>query len=240
MRRFCGLHLLQFAYDPAMTQNLTLYYAPDNASLCIRLALLELGLPFETVLVDRAAQGLSAPEYLALNPNGFIPTLLTPEGPIYETGAILLWLSRGGFMPAGLTRGEALSWLFWLSNTLHAAMRMWFYPHKYIAEAAVPALRDATQEHMNALFAHLEAHASWLDDAQPSALGCYLAPMVRWAGLYGQDQVWFDLSCYPRLRGYMNRLEIRPSAHQASRAEGLGETIFCTPCLPNPSEGSAI
>ena len=60
-----------------MTKPLTLYYAPDNASLCVRLALLELGVPFETVLVDRAVQGQVAPEYLALNPNGVIPTLMT-------------------------------------------------------------------------------------------------------------------------------------------------------------------
>ncbi len=223
-----------------MTQKLTLYYAPDNASLCIRLALLEFGLPFETGLVDRAAQGQSAPDYLALNPNGMIPTLLTPEGPIYETGAILLWLSHDGFMPAGMPRGEALTWLFWLSNTLHPAMRMWFYPHKYIADDAVPALRDATRVRLAGLFAHIEAHATWLDDPAPSALGCYLAPMVRWAALYGPEQTWFELSDYPRLRDYMKILETRPSAHQASLAEGLGKTIFSDPTLPNPPEGSAI
>ena len=39
-----------------MSHRLRLHYAPDNASLCIRLALEELGLPYETVLVDRATQ----------------------------------------------------------------------------------------------------------------------------------------------------------------------------------------
>tara|TARA_R110002051_G_scaffold50724_3_gene97894 strand:- start:7913 stop:8593 length:681 start_codon:yes stop_codon:yes gene_type:complete len=225
-----------------MTSEVTLYYAPDNASLCVRLALLELGIPFETVLVDRASQMQRAPAYLALNPNGMIPTLLTPSGAIYETGAILLWLaqhSKDGFMPAQLLHGSALTWLFWLSNTLHPALRMWFYPEKYAPAEAVPALCDTTQRRLLGRFAHLEAHARWLDDSAPSALGCYLRPMVRWAKLYGPDQRWFDLSMYPKIASYVKTLEIRPAAVQAGLAEGLGETIFSNPALPNPPEGSA-
>lgn len=221
-----------------MTQQLTLYYAPDNASLCVRLALLELALPFQTVLVDRAALGQNSPDYLAVNPNGLIPTLGTAEGPIYETGAILLWLAGDGFMPS--PRGEALKWMFWLANTLHPALRMWFYPQKYIDDAAVPALLNATEGRLTALFAHLETHAGWLDDRTPSALSCYLAPMIRWAALYGPTQGWFDLCNYPRLRSFAILFENRPAAHEASRAEGLGQTIFSNPQYPNPPEGSAL
>ena len=119
---------------------LTLYYAPDNASLCVKLLLAELGLPYETVLVDRSQQGQKAPEYMRLNPNGLIPTLVTPNGPIYETGAIMLWLADqapGTVFPApdSPARGPALSQLFWMSNTLHAAARMMFYPDQYSSGA---------------------------------------------------------------------------------------------------------
>ena len=41
-----------------------LHYAPDNASLIIRLVLEELGVPYATALIDRAARGQKAPEYL--------------------------------------------------------------------------------------------------------------------------------------------------------------------------------
>ena len=67
----------------------TLHYAPDNASLIIRLALEAQGVAYDTCLVDRAAQGQSAPAYRALNPHGLIPALQTPDGPMFETGAIL-------------------------------------------------------------------------------------------------------------------------------------------------------
>ena len=112
---------------------LTLHYAPDNASLCVRLALLALDLPFETQLVDRSQNAQNGPAYIALNPNGLILTLMTPDGPIYETGAILLWLAdqkpeQVFLAVADSSRGAHLAWLFWLSNTLHPALRITFYP----------------------------------------------------------------------------------------------------------------
>ncbi|MGA0281294.1 MAG: glutathione S-transferase N-terminal domain-containing protein, partial [Paracoccaceae bacterium] len=70
-----------------------LHYAPDNASLIVRLALLELGLPFKTRLVERRTHAQRSPEYLKLNPNGRIPVLETPQATMFETGAILLWLA---------------------------------------------------------------------------------------------------------------------------------------------------
>jgi len=60
-----------------------LHYAPDNASMIFRLALEHLGVAYQTALVDRAAGGQNAAAYLALNPNGLIPVLETPQGPIF-------------------------------------------------------------------------------------------------------------------------------------------------------------
>ncbi|MEO0904761.1 MAG: glutathione S-transferase, partial [Pseudomonadota bacterium] len=115
-----------------MTQTLRLHYAPDNASLCVRLALEELGLPYETVLVDRSQMAQKADAFLALNPNGLIPVLETADGPIFETAAILLWLAEreGRLMPAVGTPAHmhAIQWIIWLSNTLHPDLRMMFYP----------------------------------------------------------------------------------------------------------------
>ncbi|MDE0851541.1 glutathione S-transferase N-terminal domain-containing protein, partial [Yoonia sp.] len=107
-----------------MTPDLTLHYAPDNASLCVRLLLDEMGTPYRTELVDRSVRAQKSESYLKINPNGLIPTLETPNGPIFETAAILLWLADhtpGTVFPATTdpARGSALATLFWLSNTLH-------------------------------------------------------------------------------------------------------------------------
>ena len=61
---------------------LVLHYAPDNASLIVRLALEQLRLPYETRLIDRAAAEQTSAAYRQLNPAGLIPVLETADGPI--------------------------------------------------------------------------------------------------------------------------------------------------------------
>ena len=228
-----------------MTDQLTLYYAPDNASLCARLALEEQGLPYQTVLVDRSAKAQKSQDYLALNPNGLIPVLVTPHGPMFETGAILMWLADtyGGLMPApdDPARAHALQWMFWLSNTLHATLRMLFYPENY-SDQPPELLRHFTRARLCAQYDLLEKadYADWLDTDIASAQGCYLAPLLRWSALYGGDTSWFDLSRWPRLMDFAKRAEQRPAVQSASIAEGLGATPFSAPAPCNPPEGSAL
>jgi glutathione S-transferase len=225
-----------------MTTPLRLHYAPDNASLCIRLALEELGLPYATVLVDRAVRAQKSPAYLALNPNGLIPVLETADGPLFETGAILLWLADtyGGLMPGPTDpgRGAALKWLFWLSNTLHATERMLFYPGQYtnggpVMERAILTRTKARLTDQFAILAQAQ-DADWLDSDVPSALACYLAPLLRWPVFYGDEPGWLDLSQWPRLLIFAQRFEQRPAAVTAAQAEGLGPTPFSAPLALNP------
>ena len=54
----------------------TLYYSPGSASMLAHWLLIELGVPHELRLVDTAAKAQKSPEYLALNPNGVVPTLV--------------------------------------------------------------------------------------------------------------------------------------------------------------------
>ncbi|MEL7132127.1 MAG: glutathione S-transferase N-terminal domain-containing protein [Pseudomonadota bacterium] len=109
-----------------------LHYAPDNASLIVRLALDMLAAPYKTVLVDRSRQEQRGATYRALNPNGLIPTLETPQGTLFETGAILLWLVDQhrdlGAQVRDPDRGDFLKWLFFCANTVHPHMQLLFTP----------------------------------------------------------------------------------------------------------------
>ncbi len=228
-----------------MTQPLRLHYAPDNASLCIRLALEELGLPYETVSVDRTAEAQKSPAFLQLNPNGLIPVLETPQGPMFETGAILLWLSdlHGGLTPApdSPKRAHALQWLFWIANTLHPTQRMLFYPTQF-TDGDIKALRIPTRSRMIDKLSLLNdaKDADWLDADAASAPGCYLGPMLRWCAIYGGAPDWFDLARWPRLLAFAKRAEARAAVLRAATAEGLGATPFSSPSPCNPPEGSAL
>lgn len=228
-----------------MTQPLCLYYAPDNASLCVRLALEELHVPYQTQLVDRQAKAQRSPAYLAMNPNGLIPVLETPQGPMFETAAILLWLAdtHGGLMaaPADPARAHALQWLFWLANTLHPTQRMMFYPKQY-TDGDHAAFRDFCRKSVCKKLSLLEnaPHADWLDSDAPSIMGCYLGPLLRWCILYGKAFTPTDWERWPRLHAFAAHAETRPAVQRASSAEGLGPTPFSAPHPCNPPEGSAI
>jgi glutathione S-transferase len=222
-----------------------LHYAPDNASLCVRLALEELGVPYETALVDRAARAHKSDPFLALNPNGLIPVLETPQGPIFETAAIILWLAdtSGRLMPAidALERAHAVQWLFWISNTLHPTQRMLFYPGQYF-DGDIEALRAPTRARMIRHLDLLNAakNADWLESDAATAQGCYLGPMLRWCAIYGGSPDWFDLARWPRLLAFAKRVETRAAAVHVAEAEGLGPTPFSAPSPCNPLEGSAL
>lgn len=229
-----------------------LHYAPDNASLIIRLALEELGLPYRTALVDRRLRAQDSAAYRALNPTGLIPTLETPDGPISETGAILLWLAdrhgdrHGGALfpaPEAQGRAAALKWLFFLSNTAHADLRQVFYPELYVTDAGRAGHAALIRARMIRHFGLLEQAMADTPPlfAPPSILALYLAAFLRWSRLYpagGCD--WLDPAAFPNLMAMAAALEARPSVAALCAAEGMAARPFTAPCLPDPPEGSAL
>lgn len=228
-----------------------LHYAPDNASLIVRLALEHARLPFDTRLVDRATAEQGAPAYRNLNPHGLIPVLETPQGPIFETGAILLWLAdrHGQLAPAPdhPDRGACLKWLFFVSNTLHPALRMTFYADKYagpdpLHQASLRrTMQAAIKTHLAAINAAAASRPAWLKPQNPGALHFYLACCLRWCALYPQsaDRSWFRLADTPHLHDLCTSVEALPCTGAAQAAEGLGPTPFTAPRLATPPEGSA-
>lgn len=231
-----------------MTARYRLHYAPDNASLVIRLVLEHLGLPFEDMLVDRTVRAQKSPAYLALNPSGLIPVLETGDGALFETGAILLWLAdrHDTRVPASTdnSRGDFLKWLFFLSNTLHPTLRMTFYPEQYAGPEA--SAQDRLRTNMQTRFADgldiVETRAAPLFGAdRATPLDPYLACLTRWRALYPQGAVGeFRADRWPRLFAMLTRLEASAATRAAITAEGLGAHPFTAPRPAAPPEGSAL
>jgi glutathione S-transferase len=222
-----------------------LHYAPDNASLIIRLVLEAAELPYRTALVDRATRQQDSAAYRALNPTGLIPTLETGKGVISETGAILLWLGeRHGLCPApdDPARGTFLRWLFFISNTAHADLRQLFYPEQYVPEAVIPAHHAMMRARMQRHFALLDGAARDQGAlfAPNGVLAPYVAMMIRWSVIYPRGQVqWFDLARYPALRAMAVALEGLPATARAMAIEGIGTAPFTQPDYAQPAVGSA-
>jgi glutathione S-transferase len=71
-----------------------LYYAPGTCALAAHIALEEAGAPYEAVPVDFGAQAQRSPEYLAINPKGRVPALVTESGTLTETPGLLLFVAQ--------------------------------------------------------------------------------------------------------------------------------------------------
>src|ERR1700739_2523089 len=106
---------------------LTLYFVPGASSMAVHIALHEIGVPFEARPISFARQEQRSEKYLALNPEGKVPTLLIDGRPLTEVAAILYYLARQ-FPAAGLlpkddpeAEAQAISWMSFIASTLHPA-----------------------------------------------------------------------------------------------------------------------
>lgn len=216
----------------------TLRYSPDSASLIVRLVLAELGVPYEARAIDREAGELASPGYRALHPLGKIPAMETPNGPMFESAAILLYLSdrHPGLAPGpdAPDRAAFLKWLFFTSTNIHTAVMEIFYPERVAGEAAAGAVLAHASARLRTLLSALnvaaEANPDWLSADRPSTLGYYIAVLMRWLGQCDKGTLaHVDAADYPALHAVLAMLEKRPAALAVAQAEGLGDTIFTRP-----------
>jgi len=101
---------------------LTLYFAPGASSMAVHIALHEIGVTFEAKPMSFHKNDMHAPNYLKLNPEGKVPTLLIDGRPLTEVAAILFYLARR-FPEAGLlphddpeAEARALSWMSFIAS----------------------------------------------------------------------------------------------------------------------------
>jgi glutathione S-transferase len=71
-----------------------LYYAPHTCALASHIALEDAGADYGLVRVDFAANEQRSPDYMAINPKGRVPSLVTARGILTETPAILMFVAQ--------------------------------------------------------------------------------------------------------------------------------------------------
>src|SRR5271155_335682 len=108
---------------------LTLYMSPGSSSMAPHVMLHEIGVDFESRWISFAKREQFAPEYLKLNPEGKVPTLLVDGHPLTEVAATLYYLAKrfpaAGLFPEGDLEAEAqvISWMSFIASTIHPASR---------------------------------------------------------------------------------------------------------------------
>lgn len=106
---------------------LTFYFSPGSSSMAVHIALHETGAPFEARPLSLAAKDTRKPEFLAINPNGKVPTLLIDGRVLTEVAGCLFYLARthpeANLMPVDDPEAEAqvVSWMSFIASAIHPA-----------------------------------------------------------------------------------------------------------------------
>lgn len=204
----------------------TLYSSPGSAGMMVHQLLIELGVPYEQRLLDTGEGRHRTPEYLALNPNGHVPTMLVDGQPYCEAAALMLLLAErhpeAGFAPApgNAQRAEFLQWMVFLSNTLQANYRLWFYPSD-LGPDAHEAIKNGARERIEAIWARIDAR---MDDRRQWMLGdislldFFVVMLMRWSRNMPKPA-----TSWPNLAALAVRMKARPSWKRMYEIDGLTE-----------------
>ncbi len=198
-----------------------LYFSPGACSLSPHIILCEADLPHTIEKVDlRAKTTASGADFTAINPKGYVPALDIGNGVILTEGpAIVQYLAdqvpaKNLAAPAGsVERYQQISWLNFIGTEVH----------KNYSPLFNPALSDDIKEYARG---NLRKRYGWLNEelgqrdylagSAFSVADAYLFVVTNWARL-----VKLDLSDYPNLLAFQQRIGSRPAVQEALRAEGL-------------------
>jgi glutathione S-transferase len=192
----------------------TLYdYLPSGNGYKVRLLLAQLGIPFELVQMhmDLERSDTRTPEFLAKNPNGRIPCLRLDDGTyLWESNAIQWYLAEGTpFLPqTRLERAQVLQWMFFEQYSHEpyiAVVRAWH--HFGLLERNRTQLAEKTAKGYAALGV-MESHLA----ARPWFVGTAysIADIALYAYTHVAEEGEFDLSRYPAVRAWLDRVRAEP------------------------------
>lgn len=195
-----------------------LYYSPGACSLSPHIVAQEAGIPIELEKVDlKSHKTETGEDFYAINPKGYVPALKLDDGTILTEGpAIVSYLAdqkpQSGLMPTGVDRYKTLSWLAFINSELHKTFGPLF------GEISDDAKKE-TIEKLKKRFVHAENQLDGRDYLMGktfSVADAYLFVMLTWA-----RHMKIDLSSFPNLTAFFQRVAHRPSVHAAMKAEGL-------------------
>jgi glutathione S-transferase len=195
-----------------------LYYAPGACSLSPHIVACEAGIPLDLEKVDLSAKKTASGEaYRQVNPKGYVPALRLDDGSVLTEGpAIVQYLAdrkpAAGLAPhAGtIERYRLQEWLGFLNSEIHKAWGALFNP-----KADRGPVIEKLNQRLQLLNGELDKRPYLLPGGF-SVADAYLFTLLNWAGF-----THVDLSPYPALVKYAERIQVRPKVQEALRAEGL-------------------
>jgi glutathione S-transferase len=188
-------------------------YAPSGNGYKVRLLLAHLGLKHERIEVDSNAGETRTPDFLKLNANGKIPTIVLDDGAVLpESNAILYYFAEGTpYLPEKrIDRAQALRWMFFEQYSHEpyiAVVRNWVHHPELTTpeqKARIPDLRQRGERALQVMDEHLAKEPYF-------AAGRYtIADIALYAYTHVADEGEFDLKRYPAVLAWCDRVKAQP------------------------------
>lgn len=198
-----------------------LYYSPGSCAMAVHIAANEAGLELETIKVDlRSKKTETGDDFLAVNPNGYVPTLVTASGDVLSEASVLMQYvadqaPASGLMPAAgsIERYRVQEMLAFLSTEVHKNFGPFFHP---LMPAEAKAL---TLDRLKARLSYLDgilAKQDYLVGNSFTPADGYLFTMLGWLKVPG-----IELADYPALAKFRAAVAQRPAVQKTLKEEGL-------------------
>src|SRR6185295_14933385 len=193
-----------------------LYTAPTPNGWKASIALEELGLPYEVHLVNLLAGDQKAPEYLKINPNGRIPTIVDREAgdfAVFESGAILIYLAEktGRLMPADAKgRSLVIQWVMFQMGGIGPMMGQANVFFRYFPEKIQSAI-DRYQHESRRLFEVLNTR---LTDHEWLAGDYSIADIANWSWVRTHKWSGVSIEGLEPLQRWMEQMKQRPAVQR--------------------------
>jgi GST-like protein len=192
---------------------LDLYSAATPNGHKVSIALEEMALPYTLHALDLQAGVQKEPWYLAINPNGRIPAIVDDGFPVFESGAILVYLAEktGMLMPADVKkRSQVMQWLMFQMGGIGPMMGQANVFFRYFPEKIQPAI-DRYQGESRRLFRVLDAR---LKDHQYLAGDYSIADIANWAWVRTHKWSGVDVGDLPHLKRWLAEIGARSAVQK--------------------------
>ena len=202
---------------------LKLFHAWGSCSLASLIALEEAGADYELALMNTKVGDQRTEEYLAVNPKGRVPALVTPQGVLTETPAILSWIPEthpsARLLPEDpWTRAQAHAFNSYLCSTVHVA-----HAHKHRGyrwadeESSFADMTRKVSANETACFELIEAEmfrGPWVLGRDYSVCDAYLFTLSGWLAGDG-----VDIALFPKVADHSRRMRERPAVRKVLALE---------------------
>ncbi|MBI6630933.1 glutathione S-transferase family protein [Pontibaca salina] len=203
---------------------MTLHYAPGTIATTVAITLHESGLEHKTIRVDFANAEQTKAPYHRLNPKGRVPVLVTPQGVLTETGALLEHIAalapQAGLVPTDpFAAAKMRETMYWLASTMHVNHAHRFRGSRWASQPdSFKDMAAKVPENMTENAAYVENHVltgPYVIGDRLTLADPYLFTVCTWLAGDG-----VDVSPFPKLTTFMEIMENRASV-RAVRAKAM-------------------